>query len=361
LANFWPAIAEDKISFEIGDKVVNKSNLGISMRTERFDKQVEKSWPFYQSLVDPHAKTYPSNLPIAGECALHLLVGKRDLPKRICMVRGTGMVIDTFAPRVGFIPFAGLFVCMGHKGNELLRSLEPPRHDKWDASRSDGPEAAQALAEIKDWIKNILKNQTPHAGEDQFNESEVPPDLLEDAPENPIIEPDSENEPDLGGNPKDASPPQKVTIRTRPQRKTKDPGKQGTHEGSSDTDAPEKGDGKSTGGRKGQQEEGSGSSSVTPRIPSLSTRAFTPSDNEDVVELVLRANGEYQGNVWIEGIGDDGSSTNLALDSAELVGIGPADVEQNKIKNLLLSVDQPVRLRIQLKQPGKYSIRAALS
>jgi hypothetical protein len=361
LANFWPAIANGKIIFQIGDETIDSSTLGAAIRAERFDDHVSEAWLFYQAMVDQHAKAFQKSLPTAGDCRLHLLLARRDLPKRICMVRRTGMVIETYAPRVGFIPFAGLFVCEGHDGNRLLRSLEPPRHDKWDPERSEGPQAAAALKEIREWIRDVLKKQTPHAGEDQFNESEVPPDLLEDVPDNPIIDPSSESEPDLGGNPKDAAPPEKVKVRTRTMRKTTGPGKKGTTGGDDDVDDPKKGDGKSTGGRKGRQGENSGDSSVAPKVPALSARAFCPSDNEDIVELVLRSDGDYEGNVWIEGLGDDGSAENLALESAEIAGGGHAEVEQSKIKNMKLTANQAVRVRVRLKQPGKYAVRATLS
>lgn len=361
LANFWPAIADGKITFEIGDQIIDSTTLGSAIRAERFDDHVSEAWLFYQSMVDQHAKVFHKVLPTAGACRLHLLLARRDLPKRICMVRRTGMVIEGYAPRVGFLPFAGLFVCEGHDGNRLLRSLEPPRHDKWDAERSEGPHAATALKEIKEWIRDVLKKQTPHAGEDQFNESEVPPDLLEDVPENPIIDPSSESEPDLGGNPKGATPPERVKVRTRTMRKVPEPGKKGTGPGDDDVEDPKKGDGKSTGGRKGRQGENSGDSSVAPKVPALSARAFCPSDSEGVVELVLRSDGDYEGNVSIEGLGDDGSAENLALESAEIVGVGPADVEQSKIRNVKLAADQAVRVRVRLKQSGKYAIRATLS
>jgi len=318
LANFWPAIADGKITFKIDDDVIDNSSLGAAMRAERFDDAVAEALPFYRAVVDQHAKIFKRTLPHARECRLHLLLAGRDLPKKICMVRRTGMVIDTYQPRVGFLPFSGLFVCDGHEGNRLLRSLEPPRHDEWDPARGE-PEAATALKEIKEWIREVLKHETPHAGEDQFNESEVPPDLLEDVPENPITDSTAESEPDLGGNPKESPPPQKVKIRTRTMRKTSEAGKKGSGGDDEDVEDPKDGDGKKTGGRKGRGSEGGGDSKHTPKVPALTTRAFSPSADE-TVELVLRSEGDYQGNVWIEALGDDGSSDNLPLESAEIIG-----------------------------------------
>jgi hypothetical protein len=359
LANFWPAIADGKLSFEIGAEIIDQSSLGASMRAERFDEQVAEALPFYRALVDQHAKTFKRTLPRARECRLHLLLAGRDLPKKICMVRRTGMVIDTYQPRVGFLPFSGLFVCEGHEGNRLLRSLEPPRHDQWDPARADVPEAAAALKEIKEWIREVLKKETPHAGEDQFNESEVPPDLLEEAPENPITDSTSEAEPDLGGNPKESPPPEKVKVRTRTM-KTRETGKKGSGGDEGEVDDPEDGDQKNTGGRKGRSGEDGGGSKLTPKVPALETRAFSPS-NDDAVELVLRSDGDYDGNVWIEGLGDDGSSENLGLESAEIIGGGMAEVEQSKIKDVKLVAGEPLRVRLRFREPGKYAVRATLA
>ena len=148
----------------------------------------------------------------------------------------------------------------------------------------------------------------------------MPPDLLEDVPENPITD-STEFEPDLGGTPKDSPPPQQVKIKTRIMRKMKERGKKGGGGEDDDVEDPTKGDQENTGGRKGRHGEREGDKILTPK-PNLTTRAFCPSDTDDIVELVLRADNDYEGNVWIEGLGDDGSSDNLPLESAEIVDAG---------------------------------------
>ena len=60
-------------------------------------------------------------------------------------------------------------------------------------------------------------------------------------------------------------------------------------------------------------------------------------------------------------MGDDGSAENLPLESAAIVGSGTAEVEQSKIKNVKLAPDETVRVRLRLRQPGKYAVRATLS
>lgn len=361
LSNFWPAIANRRITFKVGDHNIDSINLSHFMRTERSDPEVADAWPFYLSLIDQHAKEFKKALPTAGQCRLHLLLARRDLPKQVCMVRRTGMVIEFFSPRVGFLPFSGLFVCEGADGNRLLRSLEPPRHDAWVLARAEDPHAALALREIREWIREVIRNQTPHAGEDEFNESEVPPDLLEDVPENPLTDDLSDDfEPDLGGKPKEVNDLSRVSVRTRTMRKAKEDGKFGTDEGD-DVDDPKNGDGEKTGGRKTRKGDTEGNSNIKPKAPGLQSRAFLPSDGDGSYEIILRCDGEYEGNVWIEALGDDGTAENVALESARLVDGGSVEVEQSKIKNLRLKSGEVVRLRVRLKSRTRYALRGMLA
>src|ERR1051325_9573266 len=106
---------------------------------------------------------------------------------------------------------------------------------------------------------------------------------------------------------------------------------------------------------------GSGNAKRGLNVPKLKARAFCPSDNPETIELVLRADSDYEGDVWIEGFCDDGSSDDLPLASAEIIGAGPIEVEQNKLKNVKLVAGETVRFQLRLRQPGKYAVRATLA
>ena len=234
LVNFWPAIHDRLIKFRIGDTPVSAENLGALMSGERGQREVELEYPYYRSLVDASAKRFEQRLPTAGNCRLHLLVGKRDLPKKVRLVRATGMVIDLYTPRIGLLPFSGLFVCTDPEGNRLLRSLEPPRHDKWDPKREGEPDAPKALTELKAWIRETLRDQIPHLSEQEFNETNLPPELQdEEEPDNPMPEnTGAEEEPDIGRMPKEAGPTRRVNRpivarKKKPGRKGVEPGQNG--------------------------------------------------------------------------------------------------------------------------------------
>ncbi len=362
LANFWPAIHDRKISFLIGTDQIDDSNLGNWIERERHDAEVAEMRPYFLSVVSERAKTITANLPTVGESRLHVLLAKTELPKKVCLVRRSGMVIDYYQPRVGFFPFCGLYVCEGNEGNRLLKTLEPPRHDKWDAARADDSRAKVALKELKDWIRDELKKLVPHIGEDQFNEGEVPPDLLEEEPENPLPD-DSANDPetDLGGVPKDIQPPTSPHIKPRVVKRKTSRGKSGAGDGGDDVENPKDGDAETTGGRKRKSGEKEGKSDLSPKQPNLQTRAFSQSQTNDVYELVLRSDGDYEGSVWVDAIGDDGSPEGIVLDGAEMIGRGKLEVEQARLKDVPLKAGEVCRIHVRLKNPGKYSLVASLS
>jgi hypothetical protein len=202
LANFWPAIAQRKVKFVIGGFEVDHTNLAELMEREKHAEIVGEEYPYFRSYNEPSSLEFSEKLPHAGVCRLHLLFGEKDLPRKICMVRRTGMVIEPYAPRVGFVPFAGLFVCEDKVGNQLLKSLEPPSHNKFDINRAKTEAARAALLAIREWIRKTIKEQSPNKGADSFNLSDVPPELLEREDDIQPPAPDKKaEEQDLGGKP----------------------------------------------------------------------------------------------------------------------------------------------------------------
>ena len=203
-------------------------------------------------------------------------------------------------------------MCADPNGNRLLRSLEPPRHDKWDARREGEPGAVIALAELKAWIRNTLKDQIPHLAEVEFNETNLPPELQEDEePENPVPEGEnSDQEPDLGGRPKESGP---TTPTHRPiVARKKSAGKKGVLPGHGDVIDPKKGDGKKTGGRPRRNEGGGGGERHEPR-PAVRTRAFPINSERSEYEIIIRTDRDYTGPVLIEAVGDNGAGDSLPL------------------------------------------------
>ncbi len=367
LANFWPAIQLGKIEFEIGNQLVGRDSLSNLMEKWRSSHPVKNQFPFYQSIKSTERKEFQKKLETAGACTLRVLTG-RELPRKIAMTRKTGMIIYPAPFRVLRMPFAGLFVCESDEGNALLKTLEPPSHDKWDESRNaDDPRAKKSLQEIKHFIRESLKSLIPESTSDSFNEdllSKYLPDEEDD--ELPDSSAGDDGEPDLGGSPKiddqDAvvRPPSAAVVLVK--SAAGDFGKNdGTGGGGSETPDGREGDGKNTGGKQGaaggDPGTGGGSSSA-PQKPSLKLRSWTSSSAGWDYDLVIRSSEEYSGNLLVMAMDEDGREEEVKVESAMEISTGRVyETVGNQVNNVTLPQDNPTNWRVKVGSGAKVSLR----
>ncbi len=111
-----------------------------------------------------------------GEVRLRLLLGD-GLHKRVCFLRNGMFITDQLArlKRFGdYKDFAGVVQCMSPKGNELLRAMEPPRHDDFEPDRlsteNEKRRGATALRKLATWVRKELKE---HAQEPVTEVTEI--------------------------------------------------------------------------------------------------------------------------------------------------------------------------------------------
>lgn len=97
-----------------------------------------------------------------GNCEIRILVAE-NLPKRVAVLR-SGMFITDQMDRLkrfgDYKEFTAVVECLSNKGNELLRDMEPPRHDDFEPERLPSDEQAKgqrALAELGRWVREMLK------------------------------------------------------------------------------------------------------------------------------------------------------------------------------------------------------------
>lgn len=158
LDNFWPAIHFGDLEVKVGDITVKKTNLEPLL--ERFSGQEGFTANlYYQAFTKPTHK-FPVTLPLLGEAALYLTADDADLPKRIAMVRKTGMKIFE-KPFRSVIPFCGVFICRNDNGNKLLREMEPPRHDVWDPDHPEKGVNRKIESEYVNFIRDCIRKLTP--------------------------------------------------------------------------------------------------------------------------------------------------------------------------------------------------------
>jgi len=94
---------------------------------------------------------------------LRILLGD-NLPKRVAALRN-GMLITEELEGLrkfgDFKEFVAVLECKSTKGNELLRAMEPPRHDDFEPDRlpteKDKSKARLALRELSKWVREMLR------------------------------------------------------------------------------------------------------------------------------------------------------------------------------------------------------------
>ena len=362
LRNFWPAIHFGRLSLKIGRFTIDGTTLPTLMHELRNTDAVREALPYFEAATAPGMHSVDEHVATAGRCRLFLSIGDRELPRRICMTRKTGMVIYYYPPGTVRVPFAGLFCCDDPRGNRLLKALEPPSHDKWVQKRAETPAEKDVLKQIKAWINLKLRAMIPDLESSVINEDSIADPLPDDLP-GPSDS--AGDDTDLGGRP---VPPGEITspepVVPRSRTPSSGSGSRGTDPaatggGEGDTTDPQEGDGASTGGRTdrsgGEQPPGGGAMARQ----KIDLRSYRSRDDEAVYHIVARAGGDHSGNIRIDAVTEDGGTVSCPLAAAYDESGTSLAVHENCISGVTLSTALPLRLRIVLRHPLRVALRAS--
>ena len=155
LDNFWPAIDSGDLTLAVDRHTINRSN--VSQFFDFFSVREDfTAHLFYRAYKSP---TYSFNqrLLTSEDCSLSLIAGEPHLPRKIAMVRKTGMVIYQHGHLRSLVPFCGVFLCKNDEGNRVLRDMEPPRHDDWDPDHPEPGLNKKVKAEYMTFIRECIK------------------------------------------------------------------------------------------------------------------------------------------------------------------------------------------------------------
>lgn len=167
IRNFWLAIYSDKLEVVIGDYNINQETLS-SMVKRYFPKEDDstKSYsenynprPYYETVLkantDNNHKLFEERLPILGDVKLYVQRSK-NADDKISYFRQQKMLIYNKKNGTNYGYYA-VFVCEDRNGNIVLKSTEPPAHNRWIAKNSDNvSQARDALNEIEGFIQRSL-------------------------------------------------------------------------------------------------------------------------------------------------------------------------------------------------------------
>ena len=158
LENFWPAIAWGALAVQIGDTEIRAKNLAAML--DSYSSEADfAAHQYYKAYIEP-TKVFSKSLPTLKGVDLRLFAGDPELPKKVAMVRKTGMVIY-HKPFRSMAPFCGVFSCKNKDGNDILRQMEPPRHDEWDPDHPDKGDHKKTEGEFMDFIRGCIKQLVP--------------------------------------------------------------------------------------------------------------------------------------------------------------------------------------------------------
>lgn len=204
LANFFYAIEQGKLEVLIQDDKDDIIVIDNSTLADRFDEikgmeidkwEVYHSYCYYRAIKEtsPGDGYTDSERPHLGHCRMWVL-REDDLPKRVALLRKTGMLITDEQKRItrwsGRLDFAGVFLCDSEKGNALLREMENPKHDAFEldrATKANRADCQKALNDLVNWVRECV--------DDVARPDDGPVDPVEELNE---LLPDNDSEPKPG-------------------------------------------------------------------------------------------------------------------------------------------------------------------
>lgn len=177
IKNFFLAIKEGKLIVEIDKDIINQASIADKIIFKYAnDKEMLTTKQLYETVETPDV-IKKNNIFQAGDDVELYLKTENDYRKTIANFRTTGMLIGTYSKRF-LQSYAAVLVVRGAELGELLRSTEPPKHDKWDYNLISKKEkikrdnAKNAIKKINDWVVDVLKEQYETVTENEID-SEV--------------------------------------------------------------------------------------------------------------------------------------------------------------------------------------------
>lgn len=170
LDNFWMAIREKTLEVVIKNEgqvliAINADNLDETMNRYMGDPETKL---YYEAIKDS-SREFKDVLPALGEVEFFVKIGAG--PKNVLCARRSLMKVHTLY-RLRVLPedYVGVLIVRGESGNQNLRMLEPPAHDKWDKMRGSS-ENQQALNDLRQYVVDCLRQIS---SERSTNVEEIP-------------------------------------------------------------------------------------------------------------------------------------------------------------------------------------------
>lgn len=204
LENFFIAIKDGRLIVKVEDTVINSytlTNLLNSLIKEDPECLSEK---YFNAMTSPNTYCFQEdNFEGLGQIKLFLLPEK-NYPKRIAMVRDTGMKIYDKGHFHTPLKFAGVMIASGDNMNQFLKSLEPPSHNAWEYQRyEEDPQYARGfIKKLHAWLNEKVRSLSYNEETEEMDIEGLSQYLPDDLEETPLFDSSEVTEGDKA-NPKD--------------------------------------------------------------------------------------------------------------------------------------------------------------
>jgi len=376
LEHFLVAIYRNDLIVNVGDKKIDSNNLENFINEYISDDSDYYGDKYYKTLVSDEKFIFEEkNFENLGDLKFYLLPNK-NFPKRVAMVRDTGMKIFDKGHFRTPKKFAGVFMAEGENLNELLRKMEPPSHDAWEPVRHPYKDKA---SKIKDKIYKWLNEKVGSISFDEDAEkvdidgmSQFLPDELSEL-SIPGESAEEEKEKKLPENRSISS--KKVDV--KPTSSSFDLGSEFGDAGDSGSTGGEHGGGGETNNGRYNDEssggEGEGGSdddkngtkpTVTEKPLKLrSARVFSLNPNKGIYVASITANKDAEGFLKFKVVGED-RKDNAPIKKAQITGQKSGDIDitsRGKVGPITLEDGKEVKMILHLSDNVKYSMEVDIN
>lgn len=362
IRNFFSAIHNERIVFEVGDDLVisreklagffEHSKILEVAQSRGYEEELTFSHHLYRCLISPEKNEYEEEFAGLGRVKLSILIEEK-LEKMVGLVRN-GMFITSsfrhFQDRLARFPLQKDFIAVvepvDNEAAANIRALENPRHDELSPERIEGPAKRAALRgavnQMNGWIRSKIKEHTTLPPDDEIqlddlNEFFVAP---EDNTEKMQTPGDSETD------------PTSITITPRSTRSGSGASSTGGDEGGSGGEKPRSGGGTTSGPGAGTGKGGAGGSrGGSVPVEGLRNRIVAGSPRSRVVFFTPKKSGMARFEVIAAGISDD---EQIPITSAGGLPVSRGGCE------IELREDERVELAVELQEPYDGPIEIAL-
>lgn len=189
IQNFFGAILTGKLVVEVGDYRIDKTTLADLFADQEIEKAVSEypnqpdslkdSRNYFECMDSDETIHETSQQPHLGKTNIGILLGEQ-YPKKVAFIRN-GMLITDNLHRLQRFPgmknFVAVVDCKNKTGSELLKQMEPPRHNDFQperlATESDREKGRRALKNLAELVRKYLNEHARNPVKDKVNLDEL--------------------------------------------------------------------------------------------------------------------------------------------------------------------------------------------